>query len=86
MHKLAIAAALIAVFAAVQGAAEQVLPHEPLRANERYCLESATGGDQGGCSGGSLLCRYETMAQCMASKTTQGDRCMLNPWLAFRQK
>jgi len=81
MNKLAVAGALIVALAAVHGASAQ----ERLRANERYCLESAGGGDNGG-SGGSFLCRYETMAQCIASKTTQGDRCMLNPWLAFQRK
>jgi hypothetical protein len=77
MNKLAVAGALILGLAAMQGAGAQ----ERLRANERYCLETGDGGDQGG-GGGSLLCRYETLAQCMASKTTQGDRCMLNPRLA----
>ena len=81
MNKLAIAGALIVALATVQGTSAQ----ERLRANERYCLESADGGDHGG-GGGSFLCRFETMAQCIASKTTQGDRCMLNPWLAFQQK
>jgi hypothetical protein len=77
MNKLAVTGALIVMLAAVHGAGAQ----ERLRANERYCLEAGDGGDQGG-GGGSLLCRYETMAQCMASKTTHGDRCMLNPRFA----
>jgi uncharacterized protein DUF3551 len=77
MNKLAIAGALIAALAAVQGASAQ----ERLRANERFCLE-ASGGGRGGGSGGSFICRYETMAQCLASKTGQSDRCMLNPRLA----
>jgi len=76
MNKLAIAGALIAAFAAVQDASAQ----ERVRANERFCPESSGSGRGGG--GGSLLCRYESWEQCMASRTTPGDRCMLNPRLA----
>jgi uncharacterized protein DUF3551 len=77
MNKVAIAIALLAMLAATTGASAQ----ERLRTNERYCLESSEGGSEGG-GGGSLLCRYETWAQCVASKTSQGDRCMLNPRVA----
>ena len=77
MNKLAIAGALIAALMAVQGASAQ----ERVRANERYCLESSEGAGRGG-GGGSMLCRYETWEQCVASRTTPGDRCMLNPRLA----
>jgi hypothetical protein len=76
MRKLVIAGAVIATLAAAQSAAAQ----ERLRANERYCLETADGGEGGGGSG-PLLCRYETLAQCMASRTGQSDRCTLNPAL-----
>lgn len=79
MNKIAIAGALVAALAATGSAFAQ---YERVRANERFCLESSTGGPGGGGSGGSYLCRYETWEQCMASRTTPGDRCMLNPRLA----
>lgn len=77
MRKLVIAGAVVAAFAAAQSAAAQ----ERLRANERYCLETDGGGGDGGGGSGPLLCRYETLAQCMASRTGQSDRCTLNPAL-----
>ena len=52
------------------------------RANERYCIEMA---EQGG-PAGSPQCMFETLAQCIASKTAPNDRCMLNPILAFRER
>jgi Protein of unknown function (DUF3551) len=51
---------------------------EPVRPNERYCIEMA---EQGG-PGGPPQCMFETLAQCIASKTAPNDRCMLNPRLA----
>ena len=54
-----------------------------LRKNETYCLQTA-GGQHGG--GDPLLCRFETMQQCIASKTTNGDWCMENPEIAFRRR
>jgi len=84
MNKIVIVAALIGALAAAGSAFAQP---GSVRSNERFCLESTDGGGgHGGGGAGSLLCRYETMAQCVASKTTQGDRCMLNPWLAFQRK
>jgi hypothetical protein len=77
MNQIAIAGALIATLAAMQGASAQ----ERVRANERFCLESSEGAGRGG-GGGSILCRYVTWEQCMASRTGPGDRCMLNPRLA----
>jgi uncharacterized protein DUF3551 len=74
MKKLMIVGVILSA-AATQGASAQ----ERVRANERYCLEASSG--RGG-SGGSLLCRFESFEQCMASRTTPGDRCMLNPALA----
>ena len=78
MRILAIAGALFAVLIAAQTAASA---QERLRKNERYCLEAATGR-----GGGTqpLLCRFSTMAQCLASKTGPTDRCMLNPALDYR--
>jgi hypothetical protein len=53
----------------------------PLPANQRFCLEvkDATGPHP-------LLCRFVTMEQCAASKTSQKDWCLLNPELAFQQR
>jgi hypothetical protein len=76
MIKIAIAAALVAAFAGTAAAQER------LRANERYCLETTDGGPDGGGTS-PLMCRFETLAQCIASKTAQADRCMLNPRLAM---
>jgi hypothetical protein len=58
-----------------------VAQDRPLRANERYCLQVV---DHDGPH--PLLCRFETLAQCNASKTWHGDRCMLNPYLAFQRR
>jgi hypothetical protein len=52
------------------------------RANERYCIEMA---EQGG-PGGPPQCMFETLAQCIASKTAPNDRCMLNPWLSAYER
>jgi hypothetical protein len=70
------AVALVLLFAALPADAQT-----PLRANERYCLEvrDATGPHP-------LLCRFENMAQCEASKTGFSDHCMINPELAFQQQ
>ncbi len=81
MNRIVIAGALVAALAATQGASAQ---QEPVRANERFCLEE-TGGGLGGGGPGPLMCRFVTMEQCFASKTWHGDRCMLNPRLAMRR-
>jgi hypothetical protein len=52
------------------------------RANERYCIEMA---EQGG-PAGPPQCMFETLEQCVASKTGPSDRCMFNPALAFREQ
>ena len=71
---LPVAFALSAIAASVQAQA-------PLPANQRYCLETRDAG-------GSypLLCRFETLDQCYASRTGLTDWCMLNPQLAFQQR
>jgi len=53
----------------------------PLRANERYCLLAYdnTGPNP-------LLCRFETMEQCSASRAGSTDRCMINPEFAYQQQ
>ena len=41
----------------------------------RYCLmDNSFRG-----SSGSVLCRYETLAQCYASRNTLADSCYVNP-------
>ena len=49
----------------------------------RYCLLESSGGFRGG--GGSTLCRFNTLQQCMASKTGNSDTCIINPELTFRR-
>jgi hypothetical protein len=45
-----------------------------------YCLESADAG-----GGTTTNCAYETMAQCLASKSRPSDRCSVNPSAAGRR-
>jgi hypothetical protein len=73
--------ALPFVLATSTMAAASALAQMPVPANQRYCLEvmDATGPHP-------LLCRFETMAQCEASRTWAGDHCMLNPVIAFQQR
>lgn len=56
---------------------------ERIRRNETWCLETAIDGGRGGGGGTINLCQFETRAQCIQSKVTQGDRCDINPVLAF---
>jgi hypothetical protein len=39
-----------------------------------------------GGSAGPIMCEYETMEQCFASKASKGDICELNPILAFERQ
>jgi hypothetical protein len=48
----------------------------------KYCLQEAGGGIQGT---GQILCRYNTLAQCWASKSGPGDLCYINTDY-YRQK
>jgi hypothetical protein len=48
----------------------------------RYCLLEGGGGPRGG-GGQMMTCRYNTWAQCMASKTGNSDSCIINPQLTF---
>jgi hypothetical protein len=49
----------------------------------RYCLLERSGGGSGGTGGEAMLCRFNTLAQCMASKTGNTDTCIVNPQLTF---
>lgn len=46
-----------------------------------YCLQES-GGFRGGT--GQILCRFNTLAQCWASKSSPADFCYRNP--AYGQK
>jgi hypothetical protein len=48
---------------------------------DQYCLEFAEGG-----GGATVNCAFETMAQCLASKGSPGDRCFANPRLNGRRQ
>jgi hypothetical protein len=63
------------------GTAATAWAQGPVRASERFCLEvlGGYGGPQ------PLLCRFETLGQCMAARTAQVDRCWLNPALATQR-
>jgi hypothetical protein len=78
--RLAFFGILLAGCAAAAGSA--TAQQQTLRPNETYCLEASDS------SGGSqpFLCRFTTYEQCLASRTSHGDRCWLNPILAFRQR
>jgi hypothetical protein len=77
MNRLILTAAALTLVSSLMPANAQT----PLRANERFCLEvrDATGPHP-------LLCRFENMEQCNASKTGFSDHCMINPEIAFQQQ
>jgi hypothetical protein len=72
---------LSALLAVTASATVSALAQAPLPANQRYCLEVR---DHSGTH--PLLCRFETMAQCMASRNSPTDSCMLNPAVTFQQR
>ena len=75
---------LLGVAFGLAAAAQNAEAAQKVRKNETWCLETALGGGLGG--GGTInLCNFETRAQCLASKVTQGDRCDINPILAFER-
>ena len=53
----------------------------PVRSNERWCLNVKEGWE----GGGHYNCNYATYDQCMASRTANGEWCMLNPEFATPQ-
>jgi hypothetical protein len=73
---IATGAVLVATFGLTAGAFAQ--KKAPVY---RYCLLESSGGWRGG--GGSTLCRFNTIEQCMASKTGWSDSCIINPELTF---
>ena len=48
----------------------------------RYCLMDGSHRD----TVGMVLCRYNTLAQCMASRNGFGDTCYINPQYTGRRK
>ncbi|HLL26470.1 MAG TPA: DUF3551 domain-containing protein [Xanthobacteraceae bacterium] len=52
----------------------------PVGPNERWCLNVTEFR-----GGGSFRCYYATYGQCMASRTANGEWCMLNPALGSQQ-
>lgn len=80
MKTLMTASMAVAGFFALQ--ADAYAQSQPVRASDRYCLESYSGDSGGGAM--PLLCRFATMEQCIQSKTGNTDRCMLNPYLVRR--
>jgi hypothetical protein len=75
---------LLGVAFAFAAAVQNAEAAQKVRKNETWCLETAMGAGHGG--GGTMnLCNFETQAQCIASKVTQGDRCNINPILAFER-
>jgi hypothetical protein len=79
MKILFAAGALLAVMIAIEGATLAQAQNAPVY---RYCLLEGGGGPRGG-GGQTMTCRYNTWAQCMASKTGNSDSCIINPQLTF---
>ncbi|HEY8269218.1 MAG TPA: DUF3551 domain-containing protein [Xanthobacteraceae bacterium] len=77
--KLHLQSAVLAA-AAVLALTGSAFTQETVRANERYCLQSYDP------SPAPLLCRFESLQQCSASRTSPSDYCLLNPILAFRER
>lgn len=50
-----------------------------------YCLLDRSGGGAGA-GGEAMRCAYDTMGQCMASKTGNTDSCIINPYLTFPKR
>lgn len=48
----------------------------------RYCLMSGSHRD----TAGMVLCRFDTLAQCMASRNGFGDTCYINPQYTGRRR
>lgn len=64
-----------ALFAAAVGMQAEALAQSA--PTYRYCLQESGFGRSGG--SGQLLCRYNTLAQCWASKSSPSDFCYPNP-------
>jgi Protein of unknown function (DUF3551) len=78
MKVLFAAGALLAVTIGAQGTVLAQAQKAPVY---RYCLLERTGG--GGFLNPMMTCRFNTLAQCMASKGAISDTCIVNPQLTF---
>jgi hypothetical protein len=77
MKMLVAASALLAAgFALATPAVAQNAP------TYQYCLLDGSHPN----TAGMVLCRYETLAQCMASRNSFNDTCYTNPQYASRRK
>jgi hypothetical protein len=77
MRTLVVAATAAAAFIGLQTSAEA--QRAPVY---RYCLIEYLGPRGGG---GTLLCRFNTWAQCMASRSGPSDSCIINPEYSVRR-
>lgn len=59
---------------AVLSAAAFVSHNASAQDRYEYCMESGDGG-----GGSTINCAFETMAQCIASKSSPADKCYRNP-------
>lgn len=75
MKTLVFAGALVAGILGMQAAAVAQQQKAPIY---RYCLLEAGGFRSGG---GSTLCRFNTLAQCLQSRNSFADTCIINPEL-----
>jgi hypothetical protein len=73
------------VFGVALGAAIVLAPSQASAQNRapvyRYCLMNNSHPGEVG----SLLCRFDTLAQCLASRHSLGDTCLINPELVGRK-
>jgi hypothetical protein len=78
MKVLSAGGALLAVTVGIGGTTFAQAQNAPVY---RYCLLERIGG--GGFGSEMMTCRYNTLAQCMASKGAITDTCIVNPQLTF---
>jgi hypothetical protein len=69
--KYILAAAVLCVAAVVMQSAA-IAQNAP---TYRYCLMDGSSRD----TSGAVLCRFSTLAQCLASRNSFGDTCYINP-------
>lgn len=79
MQRLLMAGAIVVGTLAIR--ADAAAQGGGVKANERWCLKTNEGG-----RGGShvMLCRFVSWSQCMESRNSGMDLCMLNPRLPAR--
>jgi Protein of unknown function (DUF3551) len=78
MKRVLFACALLAIASGIPGPAFAQAQKAPVY---RYCLLERMGG--GGFINPMMTCRFNTLAQCMASKGAISDTCIINPQLTF---